>query len=145
MFYFLKLCFIFAQLFDLCSPLVEPVVEYLLGYLGMSDSTVAMVLTDEQKKRIEENRRKALLKREQISKARATAGPYPKYMQNFCFIFNSSTCQLIVRVCMCVWRPNAQPRPEKDNVVTVAGQLYVDTEAGFLLSEDDLSNKNKPV
>lgn len=27
----------------------------------------------------------------------------------------------------------------------VAGQSYVDTEAGFLLNEDDLLDKNKPV
>lgn len=38
-----------------------------------------------------------------------------------------------------------QPKEDKNNVITVAGQSYLDTEAGFLLDEDDLSEKNKPV
>lgn len=38
-----------------------------------------MELTDEQRKRIEENRKKALLIRQEKSKARAIAHPYQKY------------------------------------------------------------------
>ncbi|KAE9537277.1 hypothetical protein AGLY_006300 [Aphis glycines] len=34
---------------------------------------------------------------------------------------------------------------DKSHQITVAGQSYVDTEAGFLLNEDDLSDKNKPI
>lgn len=30
-------------------------------------------------------------------------------------------------------------------MVVVAGQSYVDTEAGFLLDEDELTDKIKPV
>lgn len=43
------------------------------------------------------------------------------------------------------WRPDVQPKEDKNNVITVAGQSYLDTEAGFLLDEDDLLEKNKPV
>ncbi|VVC32580.1 Putative DNA-binding domain,XPA, conserved site,XPA,XPA C- terminal,Zinc finger, XPA-type, conserved [Cinara cedri] len=77
-----------------------------------------MELTLEQRKRIEENRKKALLIRQEKSKVRVSAQPYQK--------------------------PVKQAQSDK-NVVTVAGQSYVDTEAGFLLNEDDLSDKIKPV
>lgn len=46
---------------------------------------------------------------------------------------------------MACYRPTIQPKSNKDNVITVAGQSYVDTEAGFLLNEDELLDKNKPV
>lgn len=46
---------------------------------------------------------------------------------------------------MMCYRPTTQPKSDKDNVITVAGQSYVDTEAGFLLNEDELLDKNKPV
>lgn len=39
-----------------------------------------MELTDEQRKRIEENRNKALLIRQEKSKARNIARPYQKYI-----------------------------------------------------------------
>jgi len=39
-----------------------------------------MELTEEQRKRIEENRKKALLKREEKLKARETVHPYQKYI-----------------------------------------------------------------
>lgn len=38
-----------------------------------------MELTDEQRKRIEENRKKALLIRQEKTKARVSAHPYQKY------------------------------------------------------------------
>lgn len=42
-----------------------------------------MELTDDQRKRIEENRKKALLIRHEKSKARSTVQPYQKYV--ICF------------------------------------------------------------
>lgn len=42
-----------------------------------------MELTDEQRKRIEVNRQKALLLRQEKSKARASAHPYQKYFYKF--------------------------------------------------------------
>jgi len=38
-----------------------------------------------------------------------------------------------------------ESKVDKSLQITVAGQSYVDTEAGFLLDEDDLSEKKKPV
>lgn len=77
-----------------------------------------MELTEDQRKRIEENRKKALLIRQEKSKARSTAQPYQKPIVS---------------------------NKDKSHQITVAGQSYVDTEAGFLLNEDDLSDKNKPI
>ncbi|CAI6350184.1 unnamed protein product [Macrosiphum euphorbiae] len=79
-----------------------------------------MELTDDQRKRIEENRKKALLIRHEKSKARSTVQPYQKPILQ-------------------------QSKIDKSLQITVAGQSYVDTEAGFLLNEDDLSEKKNPI
>ncbi|XP_025416959.1 DNA repair protein complementing XP-A cells homolog isoform X2 [Sipha flava] len=78
-----------------------------------------MELTEEQRKRIEENRQKAILLRQEKSKFRAHTSQKPVVSQ----------------------------KVDQDNIitVTVAGQSYVDTEAGFLLNKDDLSDTNKQV
>lgn len=47
---------------------------------------------------------------------------------------------------VCVyWRSAVQQKADKDNGVMVVGQSYLDTDAGFLLHEDDLLDKNKSV
>ncbi|KAL5243227.1 hypothetical protein ACI65C_010637 [Semiaphis heraclei] len=79
-----------------------------------------MELTEDQRKRIEENRKKALLIRHEKSKARSAVQPYQKPILH-------------------------QSRVDTSLQITVAGQSYIDTEAGFLLNEDDLSDKNKPI
>jgi len=38
-----------------------------------------------------------------------------------------------------------QSKEDTSLQITVAGQSYVDSEAGFLLNEDEISDKNKPV
>jgi len=59
---------------------------------------------------------------------------------NSCYIF-----QLLIINVFC-WRPILhQSKVDKSLQITVAGQSYVDTEAGFLLNEDDLSEKKNPV
>uniref|UniRef100_A0A2H8TKX6 DNA repair protein complementing XP-A cells n=1 Tax=Melanaphis sacchari TaxID=742174 RepID=A0A2H8TKX6_9HEMI len=75
-----------------------------------------MELTEDQRKLIEQNRKKALLIRQEKLKARSTVQPYQKPISKI----------------------------DKSHQIRVAGQSYVDTEAGFLLNEDDLSDK-KPV
>ncbi|XP_050432233.1 DNA repair protein complementing XP-A cells homolog [Adelges cooleyi] len=78
-----------------------------------------MELTDEQRKRIEENRKKALIIKQNKTKAK-TAPIQP--------------CQ----------KPTVQP-PTNKNSIIVAGQSYTDTEAGFLLNSEDLVEKPKVV
>lgn len=52
---------------------------------------------------------------------------------------------LTINLCFVPYRPAVVDANKAKNVVTVAGQSYVDTEAGFLLNEQDLTNINKPV
>lgn len=90
--FFINLCFIFLNYFLLLQNYLICVHRWWnlswnnCWVICTSHPSFAMVLTDEQKKRIEENRRRALLKREQISKARATASPYQKYIQHLFYI-----------------------------------------------------------
>ncbi|XP_050539822.1 DNA repair protein complementing XP-A cells homolog [Daktulosphaira vitifoliae] len=77
-----------------------------------------MGLTEEQKKRIEENRKKALAIKQEKFKVRINLHPYKK----------------------------STPKSESStssNAIVVAGQSYVDTEAGFLLNSDDAISNNK--
>lgn len=106
-----------------------------------------MPLTDEQRIRIEENRKKALLKREEKLKARTIVHPYPKYDAfMLCKINNNKKKNLIFNTLSVLRsRPVLPSNGVKEKVVTVAGQPYVDTEAGFLLDEDDVVDKNKTV
>lgn len=117
-----------------------------------------MELTEEQRKRIEENRKKALLIRHEKSKSRATVQPYEKYKINlknnkYTFkttlhprvLFLSYTCQILMINNFCLRPVVHQSKVDKSHQITVAGQSYVDTEAGFLLNEDNLSDTNKPV
>lgn len=106
-----------------------------------------MELTDEQRQRIEENRKKALRIRQEKAKAKEAVHPYSKYDNIILLYFTSKILygiNLYLTICT-YYRPMVQPKSDKDNIVTVAGQSYVDTDAGFLLNEDDLLDKNKPV